>query len=204
LDLLKETDIKYADCLPVDLPWLLESHGYKFNKKTLLGIGHSHKDAYNFFSKVKFDKLINFDAHHDYGYPKGEPHSILHCGNWVEHLEKIKTFDYTWVVPKWLSKPNDTDWVTCKSMDFKSFLKQKPGEVVAIYIAQSPAWVPPHFDRYIQGLAQICMDLCQKKFDQDLGTVKRTILTEKKIEKLYKDYHSQMDQLKEQIAEGGN
>ena len=73
-DLYTETDIEtYADCHPAKFIYALEQKGFKITPNTLVGVGWSHKEAYDFFKGCKSKTIYNFDAHHDCGYgPKKE------------------------------------------------------------------------------------------------------------------------------------
>ena len=59
------------------------------------------------------------------------------------------------------------------------------GNVVGIYIAQSPSWVPPHLNHYIDQLIMCSMLITKKKeFDIDDGVLIRKPMDFKAIDEL--------------------
>lgn len=187
-DLLKESNVeKYADCLPADLFLNMIEKGFEF-KNVFIGAGYSHKNAYDFFKPFDFDTIINLDAHHD--CLAGEK---LHCGNWVlKLLQYNPKILYHWVYPKFL---NATFGIKAPGEVFEKLpfkdLGRRAGQVVAIYIAQSPAWTPPHFDPYFFLLIEIAKMFSGRKEFFDYKFVKRSSYSKKKIMKLFKDGQKQ-------------
>lgn len=185
LDVLSETNVnKYADCMPDDLLYRLRGYGCNFSKRTKLGIGWSHKFAYNFFNSINFDALINVDAHHDLF-----DGAQLNCGNWVEKLRDIKAFQYTWVYPKWLPthyvKRHKNIQHTIQLKSVKRVI-QSDNMIVGIYIAQSPAWVPPYMDKYIDHIVKSSLYITGKlKFDVDDTIMMRKQYTTSEIQKMH-------------------
>ena len=191
LDLLTETDVEtYGDCPPSMLLFELAKKGLKFGRKTKLGVGWSHRFAHGFFQKLDFDILINIDAHHDAYTNKEE----MDCGNWIFHLDNKRHFNYIWVRPKWLmdykTTLNDCH-VTCSVASLADLLIQ--GSVVGMYLAQSPAWLPPHHDEDLMDLVRASLMHCRRrKFDTDDGIANRSDYTVAKIRKFYQDYQETM------------
>lgn len=184
-DLVAETDIKtHADCFPSQILYKLQEAGYNMNRKTRLGIGWSHSLAYDFFKDMEFDMLLNVDAHHDVFES-----SQLNCGSWIGKLHDLKPFDYKWVYPKWLESDTIRAIRKKKKFNFDIIGLEKAlklrGDVVGIYIAQSPSWVPPHLNHHIDQLIMCSMLITKKeKIDVDEGLLVRRPVNFKEIAKL--------------------
>jgi hypothetical protein len=172
INLHKETSLRYVDLRPELLFETLIRKGFTF-LKTKVGSGWSHKDAYRFFRKYDFDFVVNIDAHHDCGYHNFEE---VACDNWIHFLKKAKpSLSGVWIYPKWLS---DKD---INGNPIEGFINQPfnninkfAGEVVVVYIAQSPAWVPPHHDNIYKELNNQVLRFAGKNFfDYDGGIVVR-------------------------------
>lgn len=190
-DIYQETDIEtYADCSPKDLLHKLKKAGYNISRRTKLGAGWSHSYAFNFFRNLDFDMLVNIDAHHD----TFEADSV-NCGSWISKLHEIKSFDYKWVYPRWLDQKHveRTRQRQRQNQIFKfgvinlmNALKLS-GNVVGLYIAQSPSWVPPHLNDYIDDLVNSSLLISTKnKFDADDGLLIRQKVDHKQAAKIKK------------------
>jgi len=163
-DLKGMTDPKvYADFLPKYMPMQLIRKGFKFNKNTKLGVSYTHKDAKEFFEGLKAEQIFNFDAHHDCGYIQADvQRGKLDCGNWGWYLfNKGKNIKV--IYPKWRNVEEDAnlairDFDGCK---FGELEKQKY-TIEGIFIAQSPAWVPPYFDKMMVEMINTIQILCRK------------------------------------------
>ena len=187
LPLHKEMNIKFADCTPKGLFERFKAVGLKIDKNTLIAAGWSHSFAYEVFRHFNFDWLYNFDAHHDC-WDAGKE---VDCANWVTKLGAYKRkqkppsrLQYAWMFPKWLDTslfgelPDEGIYpVSLPSFEKLDFLKNK--EVVAIYIAQSPAWVAPHCDIIFHELVKEAQIATGKKaVDSDYSFVSRRGMTE--------------------------
>jgi len=192
IDFLTESSLDYADCHPNKLFNKLFNKGFNFNLSSV-GSGWSHSGAYSFFKSFEFNTLINIDAHHDCFSGKE-----LHCGNWVlKLLEEKSDIKYHWVYPKFLK--NTFGISAPKSVHKVSFSKidKLAGEVVAIYIAQSPAWIPPHFDKYFLNMVRSIKLFTDYNKTIDDKYIKRKIFSSKQIKKVYAQYQSEFNRLKE-------
>lgn len=197
-DLLKESDVeKYADCIPSELFIKLLTRGFKFRDASI-GAGHSHKFAYDFFKPFDFDVLINLDAHHDCF--ASDKKGSLHCGNWVLKLLQSKPeVLYHWVYPAFLKKtfgikaPKEVS----KKLSLKELLEENKNEaqVVAIYIAQSPVWTPPHFDPYFFQLIEMAKMFTGKTAIADYKFVLRKNYSEKVINELFEQGKKQKKEI---------
>ena len=163
LDLYAETDLdKYADLWPHMLLAKLRSFGFMIDKNTSIGASWTHADALAFFKETSWRgrKLFNFDAHHDL-FNRDEK---VDCGNWVWHVMRSGYVrEACWVLPKWLSPmAYDKPVATVKRAGLADLFQSPRVHVESIFIAQSPAWVPPHFDKHFEHLCRQLMNLCKK------------------------------------------
>ena len=184
-DLYTETDIEtYADCHPAKFIYALEQKGFKITPNTLVGVGWSHKEAYDFFKGCKSKTIYNFDAHHDCGYgPKKE----LDCGNWLEKLYKATKVKVIQVYPKWRDVKESKPQIKIKKQTFQS-INIKPIEVEALYLAQSPAWVPPHFDEHFLFMVSCISNRTKKQLiDYDKGYAQRKAPSIEEARKVYNE-----------------
>ncbi len=142
VDLYRETSLKYADVEPKEFLLALQDKGFIINADTVVGVGWSHKSAYDFFKSWRGLHLYNFDAHHDAGYRTVEK---LDCGNWLYNLIMDRCIKGVWVKPKWKDDEGDNMLVNIPIISLEHIPIQDR-QVQAIYLAQSPGWVPPHHD----------------------------------------------------------
>jgi hypothetical protein len=188
-DLFEKCNVKHADVHPSDLFEELEGFGFKFHRKTKIGCGWSHKFAYDFFKKYKPEHIINIDAHPDLW-----EYDIIDCATWGYHLKKELGIKYTWIAPKYTKSENTKKY---KPRYWNSRLNKLGGEVGAVYICQSPAWVPPFNDTYFLDLLQQALHFCKhSKFDFDKGFIKREMPDNKDIEKSRMEYKKLLEKLK--------
>ena len=161
LDVYSECDpMRHADIPPMFFVNALQKKGFKLTKKTRIGGSWSHSDAYEFFKDSGAKVLFNFDAHHDL-FSEDE----LDCGNWLYHLQRDdKLAEVVWVVPKW---SEGLGWYGSPAgpIEVKHWedLRDEEFEVEAVFIAQSPAWSPPHFDEEFGKLIGAFMAHAKKK-----------------------------------------
>lgn len=192
-DLYRETSSMHADCKPQHFFDVLGMLGFVIGNDTKIGAGWSHKDAYNFFLLEDFDRIINLDAHHDC-YEEGEE---LDCGNWLRKLLVRKgSSEGQWIYPRWLKHKDKTTFVDAYSFDYAAKLA---GDVVAIYIAQSPAWVPPHHDIFYDAIIRDALMAAGKsKFDYDGKRVMREAPSKKEAAKWLKEYQCVMEKFRKE------
>ena len=190
----------YADCLPSEFCDKLQIKGFVFNSKTKILASSSHKDAYLFFKNMKSKEIYNFDAHHDCGYAKYKLSNIfeLDCENWAYNLNKNKNKSIITVYPKWRNI-NDEEGPCCKTkiIKFSDLELNNKKEVEAVFISQSPAWVPSHFDNYFLDLVNIICKKCKKKIN--FSYIKRKIIDEKEARKMFNDNSVMIKNLKYKI-----
>ena len=184
LDLYKETDIlTYADILPTKFLSKLKRLGYIFNHNTKIGYDVSHRYAYNFFREYPAEVLYNFDAHHDFGYACDYPYADIDntqisCGNWVRCLHTKHLIDrYYHIAPKHAHKCQFIEFNGATTVNWETFLRfgiHCPSEINAIFFAQSPEWVAPHFDSYFKKIIAQCKIMCNYK--QDCYTIQGLVV----------------------------
>jgi hypothetical protein len=201
VDLYKETDLEHADFIPADFCNKLVEKGFVLNNKTKILTGLSHKDAYNFFKNNKSCELYNFDAHHDSGYDLINDYKKVDCENWVWFLKRNNPYlKYTWIIPKWFEWEgyNKPDF-SCNKISFRELELNKPKIIDRLYIAQSPVWVPPHFDKYFIDLVN---SLKKYQSDINLNYLRRVIISENKARKMFDDNRKIMKKLQSQMSKG--
>ena len=187
VDLHKETSLNYADCLPEDLFSMFLKHGHKIDKQTRIGAGWTHKYSYDFFKNIDFEYLINVDAHHD---RYGKTSKIIDCENWVEKLFQRHPFAYYWITPKWKSIENEDEHDALYGCSLNYFLETAlPYNIKAVYIAQSPMWLPPHHDYDVfHPLCDTLKSITKKKFfDYDQQILVRMCVGKEEAEKMRKE-----------------
>jgi hypothetical protein len=219
IDLYEETDmITHADCLPIAFPYELSKRGFHFSRKTRIGVGWSHKFAYNFFRNAQSKTLFHFDAHHDCYTESGDANGIT-CGNWLIKLQDVKPLEtIIWVIPKWAdngyteakASMNDRRAKDLKKLRFPE-ISNLPREVEAVYLAQSPAWVPPHHDEMFHFLRFSLCNFCKKKYiDVDDQFVQRKAPSKEEAKQMFLEYQEQKtrfssirEDLRQNIMQGG-
>lgn len=197
IDLYEETSYKHADLDPPEsLFVVLKQMGFIFTNKTVVGAGWSHKDAYDFFRRHKLDRVINLDAHHDC-WDEKETSKDIDCGNWLRKLlEEKSNLKASWVQPKWFENGCSTKMAEAFYFDDLPKLK---GEVSAIYMAQSPAWVPPHHDEQYQHLIwSACAMVNKVRLDYDGKIVNRKPPSKSKAQKMYYEYKETLEKFRKE------
>lgn len=194
LDLYRETDPKrWADVLPQAFFAELQ-RVFRFTPTTVIGWGASHRHAYEFFRGTygRSRYVLNFDAHHDRGYGATRARVLrepVTCENWVAHLEADTKLRVTHVLPKWAASEHaHVTWDQVAHND-TAVLFDRDAEVEAVYLAQSPAWVPPHHDAALRTLlAGACQASGRAAFaDVDYGIVQRPRVTRRQAQAWYRD-----------------
>jgi len=200
----KETDLKHADFNPSLIINKLKELGFVFTNKTIIGADASHKKAYDFFKNFESKTLFNIDAHHDCGYGKknNEP---LNCGNWVKHLINDNNIKSIQLYPKWRHQTDPE--VTGKDDCIKLYYNQlkpfkKPIKIEAVFIAQSPSWIPPHFDKHFMQISNALLIECKQMMFSNTATYcKRKGLSKKQAEQCYNTYQRMFNDLRNGLKE---
>ena len=157
MDLYKECDPKrWADFDPRDLWAVLAERGVTLRPGTTCWIADSHGKAYPVLNRPGFDELVNIDAHHDCWEPNPMAGDEPTCENWLGCTAISRPAIQ--VYPTWKTKEMgrhgsgaapvrpgaglfETTW-----NEWRTGPKNEPLEVVAMFLARSGAWVPPHLD----------------------------------------------------------
>ena len=155
INLIEETDPKrFADFQPK--AWfeeILKKFKFNISQNCQAWTNASHAGIVPAveMTKLEFDVLVNYDAHHDFfGDPEQKQ---VHCGNWGWKLkERNPDLRAFWIVPKGLKEFHTDETLADDVPEFvrvqthKDFEFNAPAEVVGIFFARSDPWVPPHHD----------------------------------------------------------
>lgn len=170
-------------------------------------VSESHACAANFFGNERDLWLINFDAHHDIGYPdeNGPMNNCtnVYCDNWVGMLMRAgKIAKYTIVYPEWrenekefTDNPDQLSQKMSREMkapiDIRYGLNDISGTFYKpekIFICRSGAWTPPWADHLFNNFVRrlINDDRFSSKVEWQ-GMVKRSISPSRARQMLYED-----------------
>ena len=118
------------------------------NIPNALFIAESHASIYHWLHDFHIDELVNFDQHHDLGYPSAK--GYLECGNWAgKMLNEKRIKQYTLVYPPWRNRKKEIEEDTPKRKnvfiehDHRQIAKS---EYDAVFICRSGAWTPSWCD----------------------------------------------------------
>lgn len=110
-------------------------------------IADTHRDIVDLLKQFyslngkKIEEVVNFDAHHDYGYNQ---EVRLDCGNWAKLCKKLYS-KYTLYYPKW-RKENKEGNIGKMRFTPKYGLPRKAVEFDVIFVCRSGSWTPPWAD----------------------------------------------------------
>jgi hypothetical protein len=117
----------------------------KFQGPYTLMISESHASLYYWLQNIHIDELVNYDAHHDLGYPntKGE----VDCGNWAgKLLEEGRVKNYTVVYPAWRKQKRYREQIPDNDRVHVTHTPIEPQDYDLLFIARSGAWTPTWCD----------------------------------------------------------
>ena len=190
-DLFEECDVKHADIHPASLFNRLIEDGFSFSRKTKIGCGWSHRYAYDFFKPYKLDRIINIDAHHDMW-----ERDVIDCGSWGYHLQKETGVKFKWVCPKHIYKDLDLDDILKYQAISINEIRAFAGKVGAIYICQSPVWLPPFNDEWYHFLIMAASGHCgRSNLTRNWGYVNRDMPSREEMERSRLECQEQIKQL---------
>lgn len=137
-----------------------------------VAITDSHKDIVNTLSALTFHerskvRVINFDAHHDAGYPPGR--KLLDCGNWAEKLRASgRLVSYELVYPAW--RKDHPEWSkdgnpTAGIDEIHYGAYPKPLEPLSVFLCRSSCWMPSWCDSQWLALRE---RLLERVFDKNM------------------------------------
>jgi hypothetical protein len=177
IDFVKETSLEKADVHPLKVFETLQDLGWTIDEDCKLTISDSHVYAAPAFLSLPDCRIVNLDAHHDLGYLDTKKMKSCwksqrcRCDDWLWFLLKVNPqFEAVQVYPSWKDHtydwPDDPHWVgtsiekrVCLAQYSQEMMKALAGNVVAIHIARSSAWVPPWHDHVVVALLdQLLLD----------------------------------------------
>ena len=120
----------------------------------------------------------------------------LNCGNWAYKLNKEKQILIQQVYPKWKNK-EDENKPLCKVKFYKfKDLKFNFEKVEAIFLAQSPAWVPPHFDKDFVKLVTEVEFACSKGIDFNKPIIVRKLTSKTRAKNLLSQFKQTLGKIR--------
>ena len=163
INLVKETSFDKADFHPLKTLEVLREAGWQVSSDCKISLSDSHMYAFPAWDSLTNCRIVNFDAHHDLGYASRQDmrkrwkSKRIQCEDWLWfYLRRHVHTDAVNIFPSW--KPGG-DWPDHPHWDGSSvgrrvrgaqfsheLLEALAGEVVAIHIARSDAWLPPWHD----------------------------------------------------------
>jgi hypothetical protein len=104
-------------------------------------ITESHRRCYDLLRSLRGLELVNFDAHHDYGYQQKKK---LDCSNWAFFCKKKKIIsEYRLIYPTWRKEMPEND----RKFKFPvSYELPKKEKYNIVFVCRSPCWTPPWAD----------------------------------------------------------
>ena len=196
---MHETSLDRADFHPLKTIELLKSYGWQFSPNCQLTVSDSHMHAAPAFFSLPNCRIVNFDAHHDLGYRdvvemrRRWKSKTCQCEDWLWFLLKLfQGMEAVQIYPSWkdpeLDWPDEPHWrgtALAKRVWAQSYspelLQALAGNVIAVHIARSSAWVPPWHDHVvadlIEGFAEIVSSFADLE-KENSATVPRDIDTE--------------------------
>jgi len=113
-------------------------------------VAESHATMYYWLRDFTISEVVNFDQHHDLGYPsaKGE----LDCGNWAgKMINEGRIKRYTLVYPPWRRNKKQREDLPKKKKGVVEIFHDAEAvpreEYDAIFICRSGAWTPSWCDK---------------------------------------------------------
>jgi len=169
MNIEEEITTGHADFNPVLIGYELRMKGIDIRPATRLCIADSHYKAYEFFDDGNPHlPMVSIDAHHDlYTCPLEE--SVVRCDNWLAmFIDKAESTHVLY--PKW--RDPDHDGSVHESFDNNERVNMMQFcdfdaisdmgdvlEVESLFLCKSPAWTPPHMDRYYTQIAKRLLTL---------------------------------------------
>jgi hypothetical protein len=117
----------------------------KFSSPSALMISESHGSLYYWIHHYPVEELVNYDAHHDLGYP--DAGGDVDCGNWAgKLLDEGFLKHYTQVYPSWRKQKRYREQMRDDDRVYVTYSPIPAQNYDLVFICRSGAWTPTWCD----------------------------------------------------------
>lgn len=117
----------------------------RYGRPEGLMIAESHGALYYWIHHYPVDELVNYDAHHDLGYPSAD--GDVDCGNWAGKLLSDGFLKhYTVVYPSWRKQKRYREQIPDNDRIYVTHSPVPSQHYDLVFICRSGAWTPSWCD----------------------------------------------------------